>query len=340
MAIETSSPLVSVILPVYNAAAHLPETLDSVVHQTYRSFEVILVDDGSRDESLTIARSWQERHPDRIRILQHPGGVNKGVSATRNLGIQHARGTYTAFLDADDMWFADKLEQHVALMEGDPTIGLSYTKARIVRDEHGEKFIPGVEILGGTPPLGSQKVILVQIINVSLNYIFSTVMVRTDLLRSVGCFDEDLIFQTEDRIMVAKISAYHRIVLLPEVLCTYRAHGTSYTAHALRSGIIPAIFFEMQTTVMAWLAEKKDRRSWARDISRVILPDTFLSALLCSKEPRIRKSAMKYFLVIMRIFPYLFPIYAFNAVRHSRIGAFLGINKPKKEQEKESAEPT
>lgn len=333
MAIDTSFPLVSVILPVYNAAAHLSETLESVVHQTYRTFEVILIDDGSRDDSLSIARSWQERHPDVMQILQHPGGVNRGVSATRNLGIQRARGKYVAFLDSDDIWFAEKLEHQVALMENDPDIGLSFTQARILRDEHGEKFIPGVEILGGNPPQGGLQVTLIQIINVSLNYIFSTVMVRTDLLRSVGCFNEDLFFQTEDRIMVAKISAYHKIDRLPQVLCAYRAHGTSYTAHALRSGIIPAIFFEMQTSVMVWLAAKKDRRDWARYISRVILPNTFLSALLCSKEPRVRKSAFKYFGKIMARFPYLFPIYAFNAVRHSRIGAFLGINKPDAEVE-------
>ncbi len=96
-------PLVSVITPVYNRSLFLDRTVQSVVAQTFKDWEMLLIDDGSSDDSYQMMLRWAEKD-DRIKVLHHPGHVNRGISATRNLGIGQARGEYIAFLDSDDLW--------------------------------------------------------------------------------------------------------------------------------------------------------------------------------------------------------------------------------------------
>jgi glycosyltransferase involved in cell wall biosynthesis len=109
----TGEPLVSVVIPAYNAAAFIAETLDSVLGQTLRSLEVIVVDDGSADEtSAVVERVAAKDH--RVRLVRQE---NAGVGAARNTGIRHACGTYIAPIDADDVWSPAKLEKQVARIE-------------------------------------------------------------------------------------------------------------------------------------------------------------------------------------------------------------------------------
>ena len=102
--ISPSAPLISVLIPLYNEGSHVRELLsdlNSALQQTGCRFEVLLVDDGSSDGSTTIASSYLDQHPRRVRYLEHSGHANRGMSASRNLGIRNARGAYIAFLDAD-----------------------------------------------------------------------------------------------------------------------------------------------------------------------------------------------------------------------------------------------
>jgi glycosyltransferase involved in cell wall biosynthesis len=315
-----SPPLVSVIIPVFNSARYLEKAVQSVLRQTFRDFELFIVDDGSTDESLKVARRLATCDPSRITVLQHPDHGNHGVAETRNLAVAQARGKYVAFLDSDDYWSSRKLEKQAEFMEAHPEIGLTFTKARIERDHDGRNFVPGAEELGNTPPL-DRRTALTEIIAVSLNYIFSTVMVRTDALRAVGCFPEDLPFQSEDRLMVAKVSADHGIALVPETLCHYLAHGANYSMGAVKGGIVPAIFFDMRVRMVKWLHDENGKRDWARLIARTMLPDSFVAALLCSNQKRIRKNVLDNLLIALRLFPLLAPAILFACVRHSRIGA-------------------
>src|SRR5437763_12027213 len=102
------------------------ESLDSVLAQTYADWELLLVDDGSTDESSAIALEYVRRLPDRVRYLEHPGRENRGISASRNLGVRHARGEFVAELDADDVWLPEKLERLVPVLESHPQIGMVY----------------------------------------------------------------------------------------------------------------------------------------------------------------------------------------------------------------------
>src|SRR6185369_6617714 len=102
------NPLVSVIIPVYNGARYLGAALESVFAQTYREFEVIVVDDGSVDDSGVIAQSFPE-----VRYIHQ---ANQGVAAARNHGIEAAGGEFFAFLDQDDLWNEDKLKRQVEFL--------------------------------------------------------------------------------------------------------------------------------------------------------------------------------------------------------------------------------
>ena len=118
--------LVSIITPVLNAERFLDETLASVLAQTYAHWEVLLVDDGSSDQSARIAARWAGAHTDRVRYLEHEGHRNLGTSASRNLGIRAARGSYLAFLDADDVWLPGHLAGQIASLERHPEVGMVY----------------------------------------------------------------------------------------------------------------------------------------------------------------------------------------------------------------------
>lgn len=106
---ESDKPLVSVVLCFFNEELFLEEAIQSVLHQTYDHWELLLVDDGSTDESSGIAKDYATAFGDKITYLQHPYHQNKGLSASRNLGIKKATGAYVAFLDADDVWLPEKL---------------------------------------------------------------------------------------------------------------------------------------------------------------------------------------------------------------------------------------
>jgi glycosyltransferase involved in cell wall biosynthesis len=128
-----TAPLVSVVIPCFNAEAFLAETLESVCGQTYRQLEILVVDDGSKDRTAEIAREFSARDP-RVRLVQKPNG---GLSSARNAGIDHAIGKYISFVDGDDLWVPSKIEKHVAHLEGDETIGVSYSATQFINTAGG-----------------------------------------------------------------------------------------------------------------------------------------------------------------------------------------------------------
>ncbi len=111
-ATDTRIPLVSVVMPVYNAAATMERSIESVLAQSHREVELILVNDGSRDGSAAIVDAYAKRDPRVVAVHQ----ANGGVAAARNRGLQEARGTHVAFLDSDDWWDRDKLALQLAHM--------------------------------------------------------------------------------------------------------------------------------------------------------------------------------------------------------------------------------
>jgi glycosyltransferase involved in cell wall biosynthesis len=124
---------VSVIIPVYGVEKYVANALESVLAQTYRDFEVIVVDDESPDRSIEICRSFTDP---RIRIVQQK---NRGLAGARNTGIRQSQGDYIALLDSDDLWLPEKLERQVAQLQARPDLGVSFCRAAFV-DEQGHRL--------------------------------------------------------------------------------------------------------------------------------------------------------------------------------------------------------
>ena len=114
---------VSVILPFYNESRLIRGAIESVRQQTFPAWELLLVDDGSTDESARVADECASED-ERVIVLRHRGGENRGIAASRNLGLRHASGRFVAMLDADDRWTLDHLAHDVAILEARPSVGL------------------------------------------------------------------------------------------------------------------------------------------------------------------------------------------------------------------------
>ena len=116
--------LVSVVMIFYNAERFIREAIESVCAQSFSKWELLLVDDGSLDASTGIARDYARDQPAKICYLEHDAHRNQGMSASRNLGVRHARGAFVAFLDSDDVWLPNKLEEQLAIFNAQPEAGM------------------------------------------------------------------------------------------------------------------------------------------------------------------------------------------------------------------------
>lgn len=124
---EQRLPLISVITIFHNApVGFFEEAIESVLAQTEKRWELLLVDDGSTDQSSEVARRAVAAHPDRMRLLTHPQAINRGMSASRNLGLRAARGEFVAFLDADDIYLPEKLERQLKVLQTHPEVGIVF----------------------------------------------------------------------------------------------------------------------------------------------------------------------------------------------------------------------
>ena len=136
---DSLRPLVSVIIPAYNAERYLPRALESVYGQSYRPIEVIIVDDGSTDGTGSMVEACRAGRPneDELRLV-YIRQQNAGPSRARNIGIKSANGEYVAFLDSDDLWTEDKLEKMMRLLERDHTVDIAFSDVNIRRKKGSE----------------------------------------------------------------------------------------------------------------------------------------------------------------------------------------------------------
>ncbi|HWZ87882.1 MAG TPA: glycosyltransferase family 2 protein, partial [Polyangiaceae bacterium] len=172
-------PLVSVVMPAYNVAWCIGRAVDSVLAQDFQARELIVVNDGSTDDT----RAVLEGYGGTIHVIDQE---NRGMSAARNVGIRNAHGTYVAFLDADDWWLPGKLSQQVELMQRRPEIGFCSTTARV---EDGDGRLLNL----WRCPNGSTEILTTLFAeNAAIAGGCSAVMVRKGLFDRVGLFDENL----------------------------------------------------------------------------------------------------------------------------------------------------
>lgn len=138
-------PLVSVIMPVYNAEKYLAKAIESILNQTYKRFELIIIDDMSDDKSNSIIKTYKRRHRTRIQLIETKKNLNGGGDMCANLGIEHARGKYIARMDADDIAAPDRFEKQVAFLEKNKRVFLVGSNAHVINKNGkiiGEKLEP------------------------------------------------------------------------------------------------------------------------------------------------------------------------------------------------------
>lgn len=211
-------PAVSVVIPVYNAEEFISETLESVLAQTYKDWEIITVNDGSKDRSLAILKKYKKRLGPRMRIIDQK---NAGVSAARNRAIRAARGRYIAFLDHDDLWDPTKLEKQVGLFEKNRKLGLVYSDTCVI-DARGK--LKRRSLLHGRAYRGD-------VFHQMLDYNFismSAVMVTKQALKKVGLFNPK--YRTvEEYDLWLRITREFPADLVAEPLERYRVHGGMFS---------------------------------------------------------------------------------------------------------------
>lgn len=228
-----SNDLVSIIMPVYNSSRYLGRAVKSVLAQTCADWELLLIDDGSSDGSRELAAAWAKANP-RINALHHPGHINRGVGATRNLGLGRAKGRYIAFLDSDDEWLPDKLAMQLRTFHEHPGVVLVYAKA-VTIDQNGIALAPSrfpgdFPHICGTGVPGVSDQVVDPLIRGTLWMPCLTVMAKADAVRKVGGFDETLAYQIEDHLLFTLIANTGPVFFFDHVLARYRLHAASYTA--------------------------------------------------------------------------------------------------------------
>jgi glycosyltransferase involved in cell wall biosynthesis len=175
--------LISVVIPSYNRASLLPRTIESIIKQKINDIEIIIADDGSKDNTEQVVKELSKKHPF-IRYIKNP--INKGEAAARNLGIKAVTGKYVAFLDSDDEWLPNKLSLQLDLIENNPDKYDLVICDYYLVDESGHK-----ELIQPRFPQKkfSSKNLLQQGCNVSFG---STSLLKAKVLDKIGEFDEEL----------------------------------------------------------------------------------------------------------------------------------------------------
>ena len=215
-------PRVSVVVPNYNNACFIGETIESVIRQTYTDWELMVVDDGSTDESWEVVERFIERHPDRnISLVVHPQGPS-GTPTPINIGIRHMRGEYFAWLSSDDVFEPEKLEAQVRLLDECPEVGLvhsSYIAIDAKGDTIGEFH----------PPINFETDVFTALLDG--NFINgNTVLIRREVLEDVGPFLETdpefpEMWRAAEYYYWLQIALRYSIVSIDRLLHRSRRHG-------------------------------------------------------------------------------------------------------------------
>lgn len=208
----TADSRVSVIVPAYNAARWIGRTLHNVLQQTHRDIEVLVVDDGSRDDTARIVEQ-HARADGRIRLLTQ---ANAGVSAARNLGLRQAAGAYVAPLDADDLWHPTKLEKQLTCLAAQPAgVGVAYCHFAVI---DGEDRVVLPRRIYHTPTGHVYPQLMVA--NIVGNA--SAPLIRRGVLDEAGMYDEAFKEGCEDLDFYLRLAEWSEFALVPEFLVGYR----------------------------------------------------------------------------------------------------------------------
>jgi glycosyltransferase involved in cell wall biosynthesis len=227
---NNKQPLVSVLTACYNQSTFVRESLESIRQQTYKNIRLIIIDDCSTDDSVSVIQDWITKNSVECVFVAH--SENKGVCKTLNEALSYARGKYISMIAADDVWLLDKIENQVRTMEKLPQdVGVIYSDAWQI-DENSDllpkKFIESHRQL---PPMPEGHIFPVLL---EKNFIPAmTTLIRRSCYDVVGTYDENLCYEDYD--MWLRISRHYKFVFSPVISAKYRIVSTSMTLTVLQN---------------------------------------------------------------------------------------------------------
>ncbi len=266
---KVNNPLVSVVLPVYNAGAYLREAILSIIGQTYTNWELIIVDDGSTDDSWQIAQELANQDS-RLRLFRNRS--HRGVTYAANLAIKHARGKYLARMDGDDISHSSRLARQLAFLQKNPqvvAVGAQCTLINAQGKKIGEKNFP----------LTSQTVYEQLFYNLPLQQ--PSIMINRQLLPKDFIWYHQPVVSGEEHQLVFRLFQFGQVVNLPSFLLKYRLHGQNTSMQHPKKDfyqILYARFF----AVMKW-GYRPSIRGWFLCLTQLlvvsVLPGKYLFPL-------------------------------------------------------------
>jgi len=246
MSEEYEPGLVSVIIPTYNRAHLVKEAIDSVLSQTYQNFEIIVVDDGSTDDTKDVLVPYK----DKITYIYQQ---NQGGSAARNTGLKHSKGEYISFVDSDDLWLPEKLEKQVEVLENDNDIGFVFSSF-IQIDDSGNYVKKGFRPRG-LPFRGN---LFWEILSRKITCLIITWLVRRECFEEVGFFNTE--FRTSlDREMQLRLCKAYKTYGIREPLAVFRQHtelprltrGAAASREHYRFKLLDTVFDDADSTLIS-----------------------------------------------------------------------------------------
>lgn len=300
-----SMPLVSVVLIFLDEETFLDEAVRSVIDQTLTDWELILVDDGSTDDSSRIAKVWAARES-RIRYIDHPRHENRGMAASRNFGVANSSAPFLAFMDADDVWISEKLAEQVEVLKAMPDVAMvngamvlwySWDSTSALRDT--VVLTGAVENRRFDPPDAALNIYpLVPIDGAGVD-----LMVRRTVFDEVGGFEERFRGMYEDQSFLIKVFLRYSIYISSRPWILYRQHKDSACA-----GTNQRQYLRIRGDFLDWLREDVDQ-----------LGDPRVSAALRQARRRVRYRKPTA-LIADRLWPLLSAVRACANRKGNRIG--------------------
>jgi hypothetical protein len=266
----SARPRVSIITPFLNLSpAFMRQAIHSIVQQDYRDWELLLVDDGSTSESSALAREYAQAHPDQIHYLEHPAHLNRGMSASRNLGLRRAAGEYIAFLDADDVWPPQTLGEQVALLDAQPEAAMLYGNTEYWHSWTGkpaDSQLDFVPVLGVPPDTLMPPLALIPLFLEGQAAVPCTcsLLVRRQAAVGVGGFNEAFRTLYEDQVFYFKICLHAPVFVSGRRWGRYRQHPQASTQVADRRGQADSARLTFLAWLEAYLSEARicDAATW------------------------------------------------------------------------------
>jgi len=297
-----------VVVIFLDAEEFIEETIESVLAQTYDNWELLLVDDGSTDNSTQIALQYAGRYPKRVRYLEHLGHQNLGKETSRNLGLSHAKGEYVAFLDADDVWLPHALRRQVAILSSHPDAGMVLGSTQYWFSWTGKPediphdFIDWVEEYGGEPnamvKLSTWPKVFLRAGGAAP--CICSILMRREIVKRVGGFEEGFQGQFEDQALLIKVGLQSPVLVVDECWSRYRQHPSSSWIVTQKTGQHDKarLFF------LNWLAEylvKQEVKS--KEVWELLQEERRNLQRLVYLQNREWNRAIRSLLVLMRYHP-------------------------------------